>query len=192
MSHKVLIDHGVLVQVYNYKKDKKLPLKGKLELNAKKGVQVTFFKVGPDVHLEYQGRFFLPDILPEHLERVFKNFNPEQINKRSYPENLETLLQISSQKQSEDIKGTEVIASQSKDHKPKIPSKESDDLYNDDVEGSHKQTLKGVPEAVPEVIKEPIEGEGTCPLCQKLFSLGSLEEHAASCNGPSSDNISGY
>ena len=46
VPHEALIKAGVLVQVYNYKKDKKLPLKGGLELSAKKGVTVTFFKVG--------------------------------------------------------------------------------------------------------------------------------------------------
>merc|ERR1712098_705545 len=80
VSHDVLIVSGVLVQVYNYKKDKKLPLKGKLELSALKGTPVTFFKVGPDIHLEYQGRFYLPDIETEHLDRVFKNYKHSQIH----------------------------------------------------------------------------------------------------------------
>ena len=182
VSHEVLIDHGVLVQVYNYKKDKKLPLKGKLELNAKKGVQVTFFKVGPDVHLEYQGRFFLPDILPEHLERVFKNFKPEQINKTSYPDNLESLLQISSKKQSEIIKEIEDVPSEEKVDESRIPSKKPDNLNDDEKEVQNKATSGS----------NKMEEEGTCPLCQKVFSIGSLVEHAAACNGPSSENSSGY
>lgn len=96
VSREVLIQNGVLVQVYNYKKDKKLPLKGKLELSVKKGAEVTFIKVGPDIHLEYQGRFYLPDIQPEHLERVFKHFKPTQVNISDYSANLEQLLQPNS------------------------------------------------------------------------------------------------
>ena len=80
VSHEVLIKNGILVQVYNYKKDKKLPLKGKLEISVIKGTEVTFFKVGPDIHLEYQGRFYLPDIQPENLKCVFKNFKPSQLH----------------------------------------------------------------------------------------------------------------
>merc|ERR1712183_821633 len=72
VPHPTLISSGILVQVYNYKKNKKLPLKGNTELSVKKGEPVTFFKVGPDIHLESKGRFYLPDIQPEHMERVFK------------------------------------------------------------------------------------------------------------------------
>ena len=42
--------------------------------------EVTSFNVGPDIHLEYQGRFYLPDIQPENLKCVFKNFKPSQLH----------------------------------------------------------------------------------------------------------------
>jgi hypothetical protein len=35
-------------------------------------------QVGPDIHLLYEGNFYLPDVLAEHTHRLFKDFNPEQ------------------------------------------------------------------------------------------------------------------
>jgi hypothetical protein len=35
-------------------------------------------QVGPDIHLLYEGKFYLPDVLAEHKSRLFKDFNPEQ------------------------------------------------------------------------------------------------------------------
>merc|ERR1719480_390362 len=124
VSREVLIQNGVLVQVYNYKKDKKLPLKGKLELSVKKGAEVTFFKVGPDIHLEYQGRFYLPDIQPEHLERVFKQFKPGQVNVSDYPANLEQLLQLTSKNQIRDTPTKDLNSD--KMPVPKSPPKKSE------------------------------------------------------------------
>ena len=68
-------------------------MKGGKMLSVKKGVPVTFYKVrvnimafiyfshqqvGSDIHLEVEGKFHMPDVLPEHMERVFKNFVPER------------------------------------------------------------------------------------------------------------------
>ena len=161
VSHEVLIKNGILVQVYNYKKDKKLPLKGKLEISVKKGTEVTFFKVGPDIHLEYQGRFYLPDIQPEHLERVFKNFKPSQIHCSDLPSHLEQLLQLTSKNQIQDT--------------PK-------DLKSDQI----------LPKSSPKKseAKSAAPGRGQCPLCEAIFSLESLEEHAATCRGRASPDIS--
>jgi hypothetical protein len=35
-------------------------------------------QVGPDIHLLYEGKFYLPDVLAEHKPRLFNDFNPEQ------------------------------------------------------------------------------------------------------------------
>jgi hypothetical protein len=35
-------------------------------------------QVGPDIHLLYEDKFYLPDVLAEHKHRLFKDFNPEQ------------------------------------------------------------------------------------------------------------------
>lgn len=37
-------------------------------------------QVGPDIHLETEGRFHLPEVQPEHRERLFKNFSPRRCN----------------------------------------------------------------------------------------------------------------
>ena len=156
VPHQALIKTGVLVQVYNYKKDKKLPLKGNLELSAKKGVPVTFFKVGPDVHLEYQGRFYLPDIEPEHLERVFKNFSGEKVLSDKFPDDLDGLLKMSSKVQVDDAKPVE--------EKLKSPQPKSEEPVS-----------AGDPDDRGE--------RGECPLCQQSFPVSSLPDHAAACEG---------
>ena len=159
VPHDELIKTGVLVQVYNYKKDKKLPLKGDLELSAKKGVPVTFFKVGPDVHLEYQGRFYLPDIEPEHLERVFKNFSGEKVLSDRFPDDLDGLLKMSSKVQCDVVKPVA--------EKLKSPTRKSEE-----------QDRAGEPGESGE------SGErGECPLCQQSFPVSSLPDHAAGCDG---------
>ena len=35
-------------------------------------------QVGPDIHLVVEGRFHLPDVAEEHMERLFKNFQPSR------------------------------------------------------------------------------------------------------------------
>ena len=82
--HALLIKNGILVQVKFFKANKKLPMKDS-EVKVSKGTNATFFKVGPDVHMKYQGQFYHPDIDPEHLEIVFKNFEPMQIHNSEYP-----------------------------------------------------------------------------------------------------------
>ena len=184
----ILTDNGVLVQVYNYKKDKQLPLKGGLELSAKKGVATTFFKVGPDVHLEYQGRFYLPDIQPEHLERVFKSFPPHQVKSPKFPSNLDSLLKMSSSGSvKSDIKDENKDAEMHSDLNERSTSKgilkdDADDLY-DDVKDAKKAF-----ESRKEVGSSGKSSQGICPLCQGSFSLASLEDHAAQCQGPNSDH----
>ena len=186
----ILTDNGVLVQVYNYKKDKQLPLKGGLELSAKKGVATTFFKVGPDVHLEYQGRFYLPDIQPEHLERVFKSFPPHQVKSSKFPSNLDSLLKMSSSGSGSvksNIKDVNKDPEKHSDSKDRNTSKgflkdDVDDLY-DDV-----KDVKKACESRKEVESSGKSNQGICPLCQGSFSLDSLEDHAAQCQGPNSDH----
>ena len=42
-----------------------------------------FHQVGPDIHLETKGIFYLPDVQPEHRERLFKNFPSKRCNQFS-------------------------------------------------------------------------------------------------------------
>ena len=133
-----------------------------MELSAKKGVPVTFYKVGPDVHLEYQGRFYLPDIEPEHLERVFKNFSGEKVLSDRFPEDLDGLLKMSSKAQVDDAK------------EEKLKSEEAQSCASE-----------------PKKNKERGE-RGECPLCQQSFPVASLPDHAAACEGrQSSPSTSG-
>ena len=48
--------------------------------------------------MEYQGRFYHPDIQKEHLQRAFKNFKPCDINCSDYPSYVEQFLQEETQK----------------------------------------------------------------------------------------------
>merc|ERR1712112_283863 len=100
-----------------------------------------------------------------------KNFKPEQINKTSYPDNLESLLQISSKKQSEIIKEIEDVPSEDKVDESRIPSKEPDNLNDDENEVQNKATSGS----------NKMEEDGKCPLCDLEINSEMLEEHANTC-----------
>jgi len=172
VPHKELISSGVLVQVYNYKKEKKLPLKGKIELTVKKGEPVTFFKVGRDIHLEFNGRFYLPDIQEEHMERVFKNFSPKEVSKRTYPENLDKLLKLGAG----DIADT--VQSSSKPEKEKKVAKS--DMFNSPPPLKKEKAMTAIPTS-------PAKEEGECPICAISLPIMKLADHAADCMGLLSD-----
>ena len=179
VPHEDLIKAGVLVQVNNYKKDKQLPLKGGLELSTKKGETVTFFKVGPDVHLEYQGRFYLPDIQHQHLERVFKKFSPSQVHSSVYPDNIDSLLKSTSRTQ----------ISEAKDKmNSEDTSDKNDQNHDSSPTSSYSSESQTKPDSSDKEKNHP--SEGSCPLCSKMFRLDELESHAAACQGPGSDDNS--
>ena len=161
----LLDNHGILVQTYNYKKDKQLPLKGGTELNTKVGNPVTFFKVGPDVHLAYGGRLFVPDIQPEHLARVFKQFNQERVLHNDYPAGLEKLQQLSQNGE----EGHKLEKEIGKDGK----LEQEDELFGDGATGSSTKRSE-----------EEEEDKGECPLCCSWLPLPQLAGHAAECEGP--------
>jgi len=80
-TKEVLIQKGILVQTYCYKKNKELPLKNGMTLQVNKQTPVTFYKVGHQVHMESEGVFYKPEVEPEHLTRIFKDFDEEKIEK---------------------------------------------------------------------------------------------------------------
>jgi len=80
-TKEFLVQKGILVQNYCYKKDKELPLKNGMSLQVKKQTPVTFYKVGHEVHMESEGAFYKPEVEPEHLARLFKDFDEEKIEK---------------------------------------------------------------------------------------------------------------
>jgi len=165
----LLDKHGILVQTYNYKKDKQLPLKGGIELNTKVGNPVTFFKVGPDVHLAYGGRLFVPDIQPEHLARVFKQFNPERVLRNDYPVGLEKLQQLSQNGQQDNKQGHNL---EQKEIGNERKLEQEDELFGDGATGSSSKR------------SEEEEDKGECPLCCSWLPLAQLAGHAAECEGP--------
>ena len=169
VPHKDLIKSGVLVQVYNYKKDKKLPLKGGIELSVSKAEPVTFFKVGPDIHLEYKNRFYLPDIKEEHMERVFKNFSPKEISSKKFPDNIEKLLKMSGQAKHDTTRKSE----NSKGAKS--------DLFDEKL-SPVKLKASNVKNSSSEVEK------GQCPICSTMLPLMKLADHAADCEVLLSDS----
>ena len=59
---------------------------------------------------------------------------------------------------------------------------DADDLY-DDVKDAKKAF-----ESRKEVGSSGKSNQGICPLCQGSFSLASLEDHAAQCQGPKSEH----
>jgi len=160
VSQDTLIASGILVQVYNYKKDKKLPLKGNTELSVIQGEAVTFYKVGPDIHLEYGGRFYLPDIQDEHLNRVFKNFAPKDVQRATFPPNLVQLLNVGASEGQKN--GCHSKSPQSS------PSKASLQKIESDSEASLKN--------------------GECPMCLESFPMSKLSNHASECQGASSES----
>jgi len=164
VPHPTLISSGILVQVYNYKKDKKLPLKGNTELSVKKGEPVTFFKVGPDIHLESKGRFYLPDIQPEHMERVFKNFSSKEVIKSTFPDNLDKLLKMGGS--SNNLESS----------KPDSEKKVVKSGVFDDIPSPHKPTKQSKASST-----SPPSNQGQCPICSTTLPLSQLADHAAAC-----------
>merc|ERR1719186_1302470 len=80
-SKEDLLKKGVLVQNYCYKKNKDLPLKNGVSLSVKKQTPVTFYKIGSNIHMETEGEFYKPDVQPEHLASLFKDFKADEIEK---------------------------------------------------------------------------------------------------------------
>jgi len=70
---------GILVHQKIYKKDKKLPLDGGDELFVEKGVLVTFYKNASNIHMRVKERVYVPEVEPEYVAGIFKNFTEAEI-----------------------------------------------------------------------------------------------------------------
>ena len=107
-----------------------------------------------------------------------------------FPSNLDSLLKMSSSGSGSvksDIKDVNKDPEKHSDSKDRDTSKgflkdDVDDLY-DDV-----KDVKKACESRKEVESSGKSNQGICPLCQGSFSLDSLEDHAAQCQGPNSDH----
>lgn len=172
IPHDTLISSGILVQVYNYKKEKKLPLKGGTEISVKKGEPVAFFKVGPDIHLQLNGRFYLPDVQPEHMERVFKNFSSKEVLRNTFPDTLDKLLKLG---------GKEPYDSSQNDKEKKVVKSGVFDSSPSPHKPKNIESKKTPPPST-----SPGQS-GECPICSTTLPLSQLADHAAGCEVLMSD-----
>jgi len=177
-SKAVLRKAGVLFQQYCYKKDRELPLRGGKVLQVKAKNNVDFYKVGPDIHLVYQGQFYLPHVQDQHKTKLFKAYDPARV--------LDDHLALQ--------------AYQLLNQPPGQPSTSQIIAIGDD-DGSEKDTpSKTVGERAPETVREAsrtVAGGGVppstdveaeeCPMCSRKFPFSELLLHAATCEGPEAD-----
>ncbi|XP_023336035.1 uncharacterized protein LOC111707208 isoform X3 [Eurytemora carolleeae] len=157
-----LVENGILVQEYNYKKNKELPLKGGMQLVVEKMVPVVFYKVGTDIHLVYKNEFYPPDVKDEHKEKLFRDYTSQQVHRDQLSLQAYLLLNTEQAAVSEF------------------------DLLKDDIEemidvdnltehpASSKQNSSKI-EFNPDF--------GECPLCSQLFPFTELQDHASECDG---------
>lgn len=71
---------GILVHQKIYKKDKKLPLDGGDDLFVEKGVLVTFYKNGKNIHMRVKERVYVPEVEPEYVAGIFKDYTEGEIS----------------------------------------------------------------------------------------------------------------
>ena len=70
---------GILVQVRQYKKDKYLPLTDGSEVKVEKGTFVTFYKNAHQIHMKINDKLNIPDVEPEHIAGIFKDYTEKEI-----------------------------------------------------------------------------------------------------------------
>jgi len=172
-TQRALVKAGILVQVYNYKKAKELPLRGGRILKVEAQQKVTFYKVGPDIHLETLGEFHLPDVQPEHRQRLFKNFPAARVDDMSYPTSLEDFF---AKKEGLLIKSPG--PSTSKEKEAKKSEKKKTPRKRESVE-----VKQGLESRASSPVLRSASPCTSCPLCSRTFPLEELEEHAARCSG---------
>ena len=108
--------------------------------------------------------FHVPDVLPEHVEKIFKDFDKEQVNK-IFPPGY--------------FKLSELFSPEKKPNSAAVIV----DLENDGEEETENigKSEKGKDDKV--VDKEPTQSSfGECPLCGEMFPMKELEEHAQDCS----------
>jgi len=174
-TQRALVKAGILVQVYNYKKAKELPLRGGKMLKVDAQQTVTFYKVGPDIHLETEGRFHLPEVQPEHRERLFKNFSPRRVNDMSYPAGLEAFFA------SKD--GLKIQSPAPGPSETKVIAREGSDVKETSQEPTGSPGKSGVESKASSSPQRSASPCTSCPLCSRSFPIEELEEHAARCCG---------
>jgi hypothetical protein len=80
-SKEELLSNGILVQKRRYKNVKTLPIVGGTTVSTEKGQTVVFYKRRKNIWMEISGRIFLPDVEPEHVAGIFRDFSPEELSR---------------------------------------------------------------------------------------------------------------
>lgn len=79
MSTAELLAKGVLVQKRTYKKAKELPMKAGSFLYLDPGTTVVFYKSYKNIYLSVKGRIHHPQVEPEHVRAIFKDYSEQEI-----------------------------------------------------------------------------------------------------------------
>ena len=136
--------------------------------------------MGPDIHLETLGRFHLPDVQPEHREKLFKNFPPQRcthfvtimnslyltssifrVNDMRFPNNLEGFF---ASKDGLKTQIGEAVSSDSKAAAEKGSCEKKTFQSDNEVKASNLPLRSASPCT-------------SCPLCSKSFPLEVMQNY---------------
>ena len=111
--------------------------------------------------------FHVPDVQPEHVEKIFKDFDREQVDKIFPPGYFKSEL-LAPERQQKPAAAAVTV-----------------DLENDGEEETENvgKREKGEDKEDKVVEKGPTPSPfGECPLCGDMFAMKELEEHAQDCS----------
>ena len=78
-STQQLKSKGILVQHKTYKKSRDLPLKKDKQLKIHAGQEIRFYKLGPQIFLTTLEKVYDPQVEPEHVAGIFKDYTADEI-----------------------------------------------------------------------------------------------------------------
>jgi hypothetical protein len=87
-SKKQLWSHCILVQTRQYKNDKRLPIVGGIKLLVERGQVITFYKKGPKIWMQVCETIYVPEVEPEHVAGIFRDFSEEELLRNDRGEKL--------------------------------------------------------------------------------------------------------
>lgn len=170
-------DFGILVQVRQYKKDKYLPLVDGSEVKVDKGTFVTFFKNSHHIHMKINEQMFIPDVEPEHVAGIFKDYTENEI------EESDRHCSLSSQP-------TKSPASSSK--KPTTTTASNNNSNNSDVHGNSVGGGKKGPQAETKTVVDATTSKAAATAKGKRsLQPGRSSSPAAGSQRSSSPDTSG-
>ncbi len=163
---------GYLVQLRAYKKTKSLPMIDGTEISVQAGKEVRFIKRGANIVMVYKGQVHHPEVKPEHVAGLFKDYT-----------NIQLMINrdFKSPRKNED-QGPQ--RPDSVQHCPLCSEEFSD--QNKLIE--HCATCNGNVEDVVEprpgssgLGREPKNLQDCCPICSEYYPVADLESHAQEC-----------